>query len=92
MTYHTEKKCHDEESSCSGIVLIPVKAAASRWGCESGASRGAVKITSEQAGRKAEAGAAYLTAALTDSGNCGRPSSSARDSHVTGNRIICDGV
>lgn len=91
MTYHTEKKCHDEESNCSGIILILVKAAASRRGCESGASRGAVKITSEQAGRKAKAGAAYL-AALTESGNGGRPSSSARGSYVTGNRIICDGV
>ncbi len=43
----TDSKCHDEESSC------PKKAAASRRGWKTGASRQTVKITSEQSGQKA---------------------------------------
>lgn len=40
------EKCSDEESSCLRNV------SASRRGCETGASRETVKITSEQSGQK----------------------------------------
>lgn len=72
-----------------GIVSISAKAAASRRGCEAGASRGTGKITSEQAGRKT--GDERVCQVLT----CGfgfAASSFARTSHVTGKRIIHDGM